>query len=179
MSKIEAWASSLRDSFGSAVYPTWRVPLQLSERSKRSQSEFSVPAHQLFGTQPSLWSNSHICIWQLKKIIVWLYGLLSAKWCLYFLIHCLGILILHIKDKQLRHTAHRHLGFGPSKGDWVALQPGESESLMMKLRDCNLQQVTQTTLIYTEIWESLTWGIQCYLLSTHKDIFLHNKNISL
>ena len=29
----------------------------------------TVGKHQFFGTQPSLWSNSHICTWVLEKII--------------------------------------------------------------------------------------------------------------
>ena len=45
--------------------------------------------HHFFGTQPSLWSNSHIHTWLLEKL--WLYGLLSSKWCLSSLIHCLGL----------------------------------------------------------------------------------------
>ena len=35
-------------------------------------------------TQPSLWSNSHICTWLLEKPQFWLYGHLLAKWCLVF-----------------------------------------------------------------------------------------------
>ena len=46
--------------------------------------------HQFFGAQPSLWSNSHICTWLMKKPWLWLYGPLSAKWCLCFLC-CLGL----------------------------------------------------------------------------------------
>ena len=42
-----------------------------------------------FSTPPSLWSNSHICAWLLEKQQLWLYGPLSAKWCLCFLIRCL------------------------------------------------------------------------------------------
>ena len=45
----------------------------------------------LFGAQPSLWSNSHICTWLLEKPQLWLYGSLLAKWCLCFLIHYLGL----------------------------------------------------------------------------------------
>ena len=41
--------------------------------------------HQFFGTQPSLWSNSHIHKW------LWLDGPLLAKWCLCFLLCCLGV----------------------------------------------------------------------------------------
>ena len=37
-----------------------------------------------------LWSNSYICKWLLGKPL-WLYGPLSGKWCLGFLICCLGL----------------------------------------------------------------------------------------
>ena len=45
----------------------------------------------IFGAQPSLWSNSHICTWLLEKPQLSLYGSLSAKRCLCFLIRCLGL----------------------------------------------------------------------------------------
>ena len=45
----------------------------------------------VFSTQPSLWSNSHIYTWLLEKSQLWLYRPLSAKWCLCFLLHCLGL----------------------------------------------------------------------------------------
>ena len=38
--------------------------------------------HQLFGAQPSSWSNSHIHTWVLEKPQLWLYRPLSAKWSL-------------------------------------------------------------------------------------------------
>ena len=41
--------------------------------------------------QPSLWSNSHICTWLPGKLWLWLDRPLLAKWCLCFLIHCLGL----------------------------------------------------------------------------------------
>ena len=41
--------------------------------------------YQFFGAQPSLWSNSHIHTCLLEKTELWLYGPLSAKWCLCFL----------------------------------------------------------------------------------------------
>ena len=44
-----------------------------------------------FGTQPSLWFNSHICTWLLEKLWLWLDRHLSAKWRLCFLTHCLGL----------------------------------------------------------------------------------------
>ena len=50
----------------------------------------NLPQHQFFGSQPSLWSNSHIHTWLLEKPSFWLYGPLLAKWYLCFLICCLG-----------------------------------------------------------------------------------------
>ena len=54
-------------------------------------SSTTVWKHQFFGTQPSLWSNSHIHTWLLEKPQLWLYRPLLAKWYLCFLIHCLGL----------------------------------------------------------------------------------------
>ena len=51
-----------------------------------------VQKHQFFGAQPSLWANSHIHTCLLEKPKLWLDGLLLAKWCLCFLICCLGLL---------------------------------------------------------------------------------------
>ena len=48
-------------------------------------SRITLWKHQFFGAQPSLWSNSHICTWLLKKPCLLLYRPLSAKWCLCFL----------------------------------------------------------------------------------------------
>ena len=45
---------------------------------------------QFFSTQYSLWFNSHICTWLLEKPYLWLDRPLLVKWCLCFLIHCLG-----------------------------------------------------------------------------------------
>ena len=66
----------------------------ISQQSKGLSRVFSnttVHKHQFFGTQPSLWFNFHIhtCYW--KQSWLWLDGPLSAKWCLCFLIHCLGL----------------------------------------------------------------------------------------
>ena len=54
-------------------------------------SSTTIRKHQFFRSQPSLWSNSHICTWLLEKPQLWLYGPLSAKSQLCFLIHCLGL----------------------------------------------------------------------------------------
>ena len=45
---------------------------------------------QFFCAPPILWSNSHIQKWLLEKPWLWLYGPLSVKCCLCFLICCLG-----------------------------------------------------------------------------------------
>ena len=42
-------------------------------------SNTTVQKHQFFGTQFSLWSNSHIHTWLLEKPQLWLEGLLLAK----------------------------------------------------------------------------------------------------
>ena len=56
---------------------------QLPKGLPRVFSQTTIQKHQFFGTQPFLWSNCHI--------YTWLYGPLSAKWCLWFLMHRLGL----------------------------------------------------------------------------------------
>ena len=65
----------------------------ISLQSKGLSRVFSstVRKHRFFGSQPTLWSNSHVHTWLLKKPQLWLYGLLLAKCCLCFLIHSLGL----------------------------------------------------------------------------------------
>ena len=63
-------------------------------QSKKMSKVFSntiVQKHQFFGAELSLWPNSHIHIWLLVKLEIWLDGPLSTKWCRCFLIHCLGL----------------------------------------------------------------------------------------
>ena len=62
-----------------------------SKGLSRVFSNTTVQKHQFFSTQPSLWSNPHIHTWLLEKPCLRLYGLLSAKWCFCFLIHCLDL----------------------------------------------------------------------------------------
>ena len=72
-------------------------PLELTGLTLQSKglsrvfSNTIVQRHQFFGVQPSLWSNSHIHAWLLEKPQLWPDGPLSAKWCLCFLIRCLGL----------------------------------------------------------------------------------------
>ena len=66
----------------------------ISLRSKGLSRVFSrttVRMHQFFSTRPFLWSNSLICTWLSEKPYLWLYTPLLAKWCLCFLICCLGL----------------------------------------------------------------------------------------
>ena len=51
----------------------------LSKELSRVFSNTTVWKHQFFGTQPSLWSNSHIHTWLLGKPELWLYGPLSLS----------------------------------------------------------------------------------------------------
>ena len=65
----------------------------ISLQSKGLSRVFSntiVQKYQFFSTQLSLWSNSHIHTWLLEKPKLWLDGPLSAKYCLCFLMCCLG-----------------------------------------------------------------------------------------
>ena len=51
----------------------------LSKGLSRVFSSTTVRKHQLFGAQPSLWSNSYIRAWLLEKNIVWLDGTFVGK----------------------------------------------------------------------------------------------------
>ena len=63
----------------------------LSKGLSRVFSSTTIQKHQFLGIQPSLWSNSYIYTWLLAKPQIWLYGPLSSKWCLCFLIRYLGL----------------------------------------------------------------------------------------
>ena len=91
---------SIGTSASTSVFPKniqGRFPLGLTGLISLLSKEFSrvfssttIWKHQLFSTQSSLWSNSHIFTWLLEKPQLWLDGPLLAKWCLCFLLHCLG-----------------------------------------------------------------------------------------
>ena len=69
--------------------PTGLISLQ-PKLISRVFSKTTAQKHQFFGTQPSLWFNSHIHTWLLEKPQLWLDGPLLAKWCLCFSICSLG-----------------------------------------------------------------------------------------
>ena len=52
---------------------TGLISLQ-SKGLSRVFSNTTVWKHQFFSAQPSLWSNSHICMWLREKPYLWLYG---------------------------------------------------------------------------------------------------------
>ena len=54
-------------------------------------SNTTIQKHQFFSTQPFLWSNPNTHAWLVEKLYFWLHAPLSAKRCLCFLIHCLGL----------------------------------------------------------------------------------------
>ena len=62
----------------------------------------TVQKQQFFSTQPSLWSNCHICTWRLENPQIWLNGPLSAKWWLYFWIH----LVFHSFPSEKQSSSH-------------------------------------------------------------------------
>ena len=63
----------------------------LSKGLSKVFSSTTIQKHQFFGTQLSLWFNSHICTWLLEQPLLWLYGPLLAKGYLCFLICCLDL----------------------------------------------------------------------------------------
>ena len=73
-----------------------RLIVLLSKGLSRIFSSTTIWKHQFFGAQPSFWFNSHIHTWLLEKPFLWLYGPLSAKWWLCFLIGCLGLTSCYI-----------------------------------------------------------------------------------
>ena len=64
----------------------------LLEGLSRVFSSTTIQRHRFSSAQPSLWSNFHIYMWLLKKKhSFYLYGPLPTKWCLCFVILCLGL----------------------------------------------------------------------------------------
>ena len=79
---------------------TGLISLQ-SRGLSRAFSSTTIQKHQFFSTQPSLWSNSHIRTWLLEELEFQLSTPVLAKWCLCFLIHCLGLSQLSIKGASV------------------------------------------------------------------------------
>ena len=78
-------------SFNFSISQGW-YPLRLTGLiSLLSKGCSRVWKHQFFSTLLSLWSSCHIRTWLLERPQPLLYGPWLAKWCLYFLIHYLGL----------------------------------------------------------------------------------------
>ena len=94
----QRWRSSIQSALVLAMniqgwFPLWFTGL-ISLLSKGLSGVFSsttILKHQFFSDQLSLWSSSHIHTWPLEKPWLWLYEPFLAKWCLCFLICCLGL----------------------------------------------------------------------------------------
>ena len=98
---LASGGQSIRVSASASVLPmniqSWfplGLPGWISLQSKGLSRVFSnttIWKQQLSVIQPSSWSNSHIQTWLLEKPQLWLDGPSMAKWCLCFLILCLGL----------------------------------------------------------------------------------------
>ena len=85
-----AWALSMNIQSWFPLGLTGLISL-LSKGLSKVFSSTTIQKHQFFGTQLSLWFNSHICTWLLEQPLLWLYGPLLAKGYLCFLICCLDL----------------------------------------------------------------------------------------
>ena len=65
-------------------------------------SSTTVQKHKFFSAQPILLSNCHIPAWLSERSQLWLYGPLSAKWCLCFLnMVPRFVIVFLLRSKQL------------------------------------------------------------------------------
>ena len=76
-----------------------------SQGLSRVFSSTTIWKDQFFGAQPSLWSNSQIHTWLVEKPLLWLYGPLSAKQCLCFLV-CVNLTSQIRKHREIKQGAH-------------------------------------------------------------------------
>ena len=67
----------------------WSPWFLISKGLSRIFSSTTIQKHQLFGAQPSLWSNSQHPYMTTGKTIALTVEPLLGKWCFCFLIHCL------------------------------------------------------------------------------------------
>ena len=91
-----AWVDLVHSKGLSRVFPSttvWGHQFIYTQPSVHLHSAInsSTLSHQFIYTQPSICFNSHIHTWLLEKPQLGLHSPLSAKWCLCFLIHCLGL----------------------------------------------------------------------------------------
>ena len=90
-----------------SVFPLFRVDflsnwLVWSCCPRDSQDSSSVPQLESINSSAlSLYSPTHICTLIMEKPYLWLYGPLSTKWYLCFLIHCLGLSLLFFQRASI------------------------------------------------------------------------------
>ena len=106
-------------------YPLGSIDL-ISLPSKGFSRVFSsttIWKHQFFGAQPSLWFTLTSVRDYWKKPWLWLYEPLLAKWCLCFLICCIGLspptVILEPKKQNLSFLPLFSLLFAKNWWDWM------------------------------------------------------------
>jgi len=75
-----------------------------SKGLSRVFSSTTIRKHPFLSTQPSSWSTSHIRIQLLEKPSLWPDRPLSAKWCLCFLTHCLGLLYPSFQEASVFYS---------------------------------------------------------------------------
>ena len=119
MSHFASGGQSIGASASTSVLPMntqdwsrlgWTGWISLQSKGlSRIFSSTTIWKHQFFNAQPSLWSNSQIHTWLLVKPQLWLYRPLLAKWCLCFLIHCLGLSQLFFQGTHLKNFRHASL----------------------------------------------------------------------
>ena len=88
---------SIQGSF--SLGSTGLMSLQ-SKGLTRVFSRTTIRKHQFFHAQPSLWSNFHIYTWLLEKKNSFDYMDIAKKWCLCFLICCLGVYYFPSKEQR-------------------------------------------------------------------------------
>ena len=76
--------------------------LQSRGLSRAFFSNTRIWKHQVFGAQPSLWSNSHIHTWLLERPQLWLYAPLSAKWSMSLLFNMLSRFVIAFLPRSKR-----------------------------------------------------------------------------
>ena len=80
------WSFSISPSNEYSGLISFRIDWLVFLAVQGSQQSSPTPQFKSI-IQPSLWSSFHICTWLLQKPKLRLYGPLSVKWCLCFLIY--------------------------------------------------------------------------------------------
>ena len=123
------------------LWLTYSISL-LSKELSRVFSNTTVRKHQFFGAQPSLQSNSYIHIWLLEKPQLWLFGPLSAKWCVCFLMWSRFVIVFFPRSKCLLISWLQ----SPSA---VILEPKKIKSVMVSI---------VSSSVCMKCWDQMPWS---------------------